>query len=275
MPEQQDPDDLIRSDPELWRELVESAPTFLDWLIEHTRSQHDLGTPRGRSRFIDDLLPTIRSIGHAVVREEYLRQIAVLGRVDPQSLLARYSPASAAPRRSSGADEPVRPAARRPRDRRESFVLQLTLKFDSVRRSFEFDAIDLIEDSEDRAILTARLNSSEDEWSDDLPDSESRIAELRRDSEGLPPYSDAEAVEAVADAIARIRKTRSREGLRLKNLEIGEQERQHGADQLARAATQLANDELCDPELTEAASSLVEVRDSARRLHQPTLSGSD
>ncbi|MCY3569185.1 MAG: DNA primase [Chloroflexi bacterium] len=275
LPEQQDPDDLIRSDPELWRELVEHAPTFLDWLIEHARSQHDLDTPRGRSRFIDDLLPTIRSIGHAVVREEYLRRIAVLGRVDPQSLLARHSPASAAPRRSSGADEPVRPAARRPHDRRQSFVLQLALKFESVRRSFEFDAIDLIEDSEDRAILTARLNTSEEEWGDDLPDSESRIAELRRDSERLPPYSDAEAIEAVADAIARIRKTRSREGLRLKNLEIGEQERQHGADQLARAAAQLANDELCDPELAEAASSLVEVRDSARRLHQPTLTGSD
>ena len=154
-------------------------------------------------------------------------------------------------------------------------MLQLALKFESVRQSFEFDAIDLIEDSEDRAILTARLNSSEEGWDNALSDSESRIAELRRDAERLPPYSDAEAVEAVDDAIARIRRTRSREGLRLKNLEIGEQERQHGADQLARAAAQLANDELCDPELAEAASSLVEVRDSARRLHQPTLSGSD
>ena len=275
LPEQRDPDELIRSNPELWRELLESAPTFLDWLIDHSRAQHDLDSPRGRSKFVDDLLPTIRSIGHAVVREEYLRRIAVLGRVDPQSLITRYAQPSTATRRSPDAAESVRPAARRPHDRRQSFVLQLALKFEEVRRSFDLDALDLIEDSEDRAILMARLSSSNGDWDAELADSASRIAELKRDAERLPPYSDAEAVEAVADAVARIRKTMSREGLRLKNLEIGEQERQHGADQLARAAAQLANDELCDPELAEAASSLVEVRDSARRLHQPTLSGSD
>ena len=275
LPGGRDPDDLIRSEPDLWRELVDTAPTFLDWLMDHVRAQHDLDTPRGRSRFIDELLPTLRTIGHAVVREEYLHRLAAWGRVDPASLNARYSPSSGPSRRNGGEDRHDASTGGRRHDRRQSFLLQLALRFEAVRNAFEFEAIDLIEDSEDRSILQARLNSSEDDWAADLTDSESRIGALLRDAERLPPYSDAEAVEAVADAVARIRRTRSKEGLRLKNLEIGERERQLGADQLARAAAQLVNDELCDPELAEAAGSLVEIRNSARSLHQPTLLGSD
>ena len=86
LPEGRDPDDLIRSEPELWRTLVDTAPTYLDWLVDHARSLHDLDSPRGRAQFIDDLMPTIRTIGHAVMREEYTRRVAAWGRVDAASL---------------------------------------------------------------------------------------------------------------------------------------------------------------------------------------------
>ncbi len=273
LPDGHDPDDLIRSEPELWNQLVETAPTFLDWLLDHVRSQHDLDTPRGRSQFIDELLPTVRTIGHAVVREEYLRRVAAWGRVDPESLLARYAPPSTA-RRPTRGDGNRQPSPRSSYDKQQSFIIQLALRFESVRNQFEYEAIDLIEDAEDRAVLKARIDSADELWAADLPDSASRIEQLTRDAERLPPYSDVEAVEAVVDAVARIRKNRSKEGLRLRNLEIGEQERRHGADQLARAAAQLASEEACDSDLAEAASTVVDARDSARRLHQPTLSGS-
>ena len=269
LPEGRDPDDLIRSEPERWQELVEGAQTFLDWLLDHTRSRHDLDTPRGRADFLDELMPTIRSIGHAVMREEYVRRVAAWARVDPESLLTRY----AQPGRGRSSNASEAPTPKRRVDRQQSFIVQLALGYESARNALQFGDIELIEDSEDRSILTARINSSDDSWGEQLTDSADRIAQLVGDAKRLPPYSDAEAAEAALDAVGRIRRKRSKEGLRLKNLEIGEQERELGVDEIARAAALLDSSEICDPDLVEVAHSVVEARDAARSLHQLSSSG--
>ena len=268
LPEGRDPDDLIRSEPELWRDLVETAPTFLDWLIDHTRVKHDLDDPRGRAAFLDDLMPVVRTIGHAVVREEYLRRVGAWARVDPESLLTRYAQPS--PARSSRPETPQPP--RRRVDRQQDFIVQMAIQHPAVRNTLQYEDIELIEDSEDRAILMARIDSTEGSWADNLTDSADRISQLSRDAKQLPPYSDSEASEAVLNAIARLRRKRSKEGLRLKNLEIREQERELGVDQLARAAAQLDSSEECDPDLIVAASAVVQARDAARGLHHLTSS---
>ena len=265
LPEGRDPDDLIRSEPELWRSLVDTAPTFLDWLVDLARNEHDLDTPRGRADFLDDLMPTVRTIGHAVVREEYVRRVAAWARVDPESLLNRYSPPG---KRSVGARPLSATTARRRADRQQSFIVQLALFWESARTALHLGDLELIEDSEDRAILMARTNTSDDSWAEQLTDSSERIAQLARDAKRLPPYSDAEAAEAMLDAVGRLQRKRSKEGLRLKNLEIGEQERELGIDELARAAAQLESADGLDPDLVEAATSVVQTRDAARRLHQ-------
>ncbi|MDE2745865.1 MAG: DNA primase [Chloroflexota bacterium] len=267
LPEGRDPDDLIRSEPDRWQTLVDTAPTFLDWLVEHARSRHNLDTPRGRADFLDELMPTVGSIGHAVLREEYLRRVAAWARVEPESLLNRQAP----PRlRESGVRHSEAPAMRRHEDRQQTFIVQLALGYESARDALEPTDIELIEDTEDRAILNARLAAADDAWSDHLTESEDRIARHLRDAKRLPPYSDAEAGEAIRDAVGRVQRKRSKEGLRLKNMEIGERERELGVDELARAAAQLENSEACDPDLVEAAHSVVQARDAARRLHQPS-----
>jgi len=272
LPEGRDPDDLIRSEPELWQQLVDNAPTFLDWLVDDARGLHDLDSPRGRAEFIDHLMPTIRTIGHAVMREEYVRRVAAWARVDPTSLLTRYS--APGPSRNGS----VSPAAResgRQRDRQQTFIVQVALSHTSACDVLDDEVLELIDDSEDRAILSARIDSLETSWADHLTDSAERISQLLRDAKHLPPYSDAEATAAVEDAAHRIRRNRSKEGLRLKNLEIGEHERELGADELARAAVLLDNSELCDPDLAEAAGTVVPARNEARKLHQPPRPGVD
>ena len=270
MPDGRDPDELIRSEPERWLQLVENAPTFLDWLIDHARSVHDLNSPRGRAEFIDDLIPTIRTVGHAVMREEYVRRVAAWARVDPTSLLTRFT----APAPARGAR--VAPAAQdglRQRDRQQTFIVQVALSHQSACEAIDHQVLELIDDSEDRAILNARMSSVETSWAEHLTDSAERVSQLLRDAKHLPPYSNAEAAAAVEDAANRIRRNRSKEGLRLKNLEIGERERELGADELARAAVLLDNSERCDPDLTEAAGTVVDARDEARNLHQAPRSG--
>ncbi len=272
LPEGRDPDALIRSEPELWQQLVDTAPTFLDWLVDHAKSVHDLDSPRGRADFIDYLMPTIRTIGHAVMREEYIRRVAAWARVEPTALLTRYSaPAPAVAASASHGSQ----GAERKGDRQQTFIVQVALSHRSACDAIDDDVLELIENSEDRAILSARVVSAETSWADHLTDSGQRISQLLRDAKHLPPYSDAEAAAAVEDAANRIRRNRSKEGLRLKNLAIGERERELGANQLAHAAVMLDHSDVRDPDsdLAEAAGTVVHTRNEARDLHQASRSG--
>ena len=279
LPTNQDPDGLIRSQPDLWRELVETAPTFLDWLLDQARGRHDLETPRGRANFVDELMPTIRTVGHAVMREEYTRRVAAWARVDPAVLLGGPTNTSAHPPTSSRASRAQPRATRADSGRLEPqqrFIMQLALRYEPARLALSNEDTELIDGAEDRAILQARLNQpslTTPAWADELPDSHGRIAVLERDARQLPLYSEEDARAAVADAVRRLRRRRSKASLRLKILEIGEHERALGADAVARLAAQIKHEphqQIADPELRQAATSVLQARDAARRLHQET-----
>ena len=264
LPTGQDPDDLIRTDPARWRQLVDEAPTFLDWLLEYAKTLFDLNTPRGRNSYVEYLMPTVGSIGQAVIREEYLHRVAAWARVQPDSLTTRYRPPA-----GGRAAAPNHRMRRQPRDRQQSFLLTLALQYELARNAIEYHDLDLIDNAEDRAILSARLNASGGDWDEALPEARDRIAELQRDATALPPYSDAESLDALQDAVARIRRNRDKEGLRLSNLRISEHEREFGANELAVAAARLEPDASDDPELSQAAAHILHTRDAARSLHQP------
>ena len=271
LPEGSDPDELIRADPGHWQSLVENARPYLDWLFDHVRSKHDFTSPRGRADFVDELLPAVRTIDNAVIREEYLTRLATWGRVEAQSLRMRYSSPSTA---MDAMDDPQQPTPRRPYDRQQTFVVVLALAFESARHALQFEDLELIEDSEDRAILTARIDRADDDWAQGI-DADQRIAQLEGDAQRIPPYSDSDAADAMRDAVRRIRRKRDIMALRMQKLGIEEQESRFGVDELARAASELDSHSASDAQtqdyddaLVEAAAAVLQSRDAARSLHR-------
>ena len=271
LPEGRDPDELIRMEPELWKELVEEAPRFLDWLLEHTGDRHDLETPRGRQDYVNELMPTIRTIGDAVLREEYTRRIAAHARVDRTSLASGFIAPSGSSHREATASSPTTAPVR---DKHQSFVLQMTVHYPTARAVVDADDLVLIEDAEDRLILEAAIDRPDalaSEISAAFPDHSARIAQLSRDAAAMPRYSDDDAVAAVADAIKRIRTKRIKEGLRLKNLDLSTRERSSSPEDAVRAAALIGNEgthAVQDPDLLEEAMTIIGLQDSARQLHQ-------
>jgi DNA primase len=91
MPEGQDPDDVIRTDPEQWSRLVEGALPLMDYYFQVAGVNRDLESAEGKSGLVRQLLPLIGEIGDGIERAHYLQKLARLVRMDEKILAAEMS----------------------------------------------------------------------------------------------------------------------------------------------------------------------------------------
>jgi DNA primase len=77
LPPGEDPDSFIRKrGPEAYREALGNAKLFIDYIMERTGERHDVGTPRGKATFLNDVLPTLALIPSHVERVAYVSRLA-------------------------------------------------------------------------------------------------------------------------------------------------------------------------------------------------------
>ncbi len=89
LPRDQDPDDLIRGDPQRWAALVEGAMPVVDFYLQILLEELDLDDTKAKARVVDTLLPVLRAVANPVEREDYVQKIARALRVDARAVLAR------------------------------------------------------------------------------------------------------------------------------------------------------------------------------------------
>ena len=95
LPEGEDPDSVVRSDPARLRALIDEAKPVADHLFEAIAARTDLDDARARSRAVEAIAPTVAQMADPIVRAEYVQRLARLGRVDERTvlgLLARRAP---------------------------------------------------------------------------------------------------------------------------------------------------------------------------------------
>lgn len=76
VPSGKDPDDLIRQDPELWRQAITKNQYALDWLMARYEKLLDIKSAQGKREFSDVLLPVVKALSDDVERDHYLNAIA-------------------------------------------------------------------------------------------------------------------------------------------------------------------------------------------------------
>ncbi|TAK57293.1 MAG: DNA primase, partial [Dehalococcoidia bacterium] len=134
MPGGQDPDDVIRNQPELWVELVNGARPFLDFQFDAVASKHDLDVPRERSAVSSELLPLVAAIPDRVLQSHYLQRLARLAQVDESTLrLEVRQPARARTGPAVAAEASAPRRQQTPRDRPEEFCLALLFRYPVAR----------------------------------------------------------------------------------------------------------------------------------------------
>ena len=87
LPDDKDPDEVLRDTPDRWREEVRTAQPIVDYLIDTYTKSFDLKTPGGKARFVDALMPTIRAVPNPVMRDGWLQRVRQVSGVEERVLL--------------------------------------------------------------------------------------------------------------------------------------------------------------------------------------------
>jgi DNA primase len=89
LPGGRDPDSfLLQEGPDAYRKLLDSAPSFVDFLIAEAGKRYDVGDPRGKAAFLNDVLPVIGKITNRVERVGYVGPLAEHAGITDQMVLS-------------------------------------------------------------------------------------------------------------------------------------------------------------------------------------------
>ena len=102
IPAGKDPDELIRTDPDGWRQAVADAAELLPYFMQRAAAEVDLRQAQGRSNYTRRMLDLLRRLPDRVEQDSYVPQLAQLAGIDERVLrdeLAR-----------GGRPVPIRPA---------------------------------------------------------------------------------------------------------------------------------------------------------------------
>lgn len=73
---QKDPDELARTNPQHWRQVVRSSISVYEFLMRAAVSEQDVSTPEGKRKVVNQLAPIFSQISHAVEKEYYIKKLA-------------------------------------------------------------------------------------------------------------------------------------------------------------------------------------------------------
>jgi DNA primase len=116
MPEGKDPDDVVRTDPELWRRLVANAQPLVDFYFGVISRKVDVTTAAGKAHAAAELAPLIAELDDEIERQHYIHQLARLVQVDEALIEGRVRAAARTPA-PEPRGEPGERRIQRPADR--------------------------------------------------------------------------------------------------------------------------------------------------------------
>lgn len=73
-----DPDELIRKNPNSWRQAVEKAVYFYDFIIDSACQKHDSKSAEGAKKIVSEVAKFIFPIDNLVVKNHYLKKLATI-----------------------------------------------------------------------------------------------------------------------------------------------------------------------------------------------------
>ena len=292
MSEGHDPDDVIRADPEHWRQLVDDAKPVLDHLFDVSSARHDLSSARERSAVVAELAPLVAAISDRVVQSDYLQRLARVAQVD-EAMLRLELRQPAKPRaqqavlaaQSASAAVPS-PGVRIVRNHVEEFCLALLFRYPELRAEAPAIAPAIFGQSENRALFDAWI-----EWSDEgepkgsrpdmggMPFEESLTADLRPQYERvinleLPSYDDDALASALRSTLWGIEQQRLRLAKRASLATVADAPREDGGQiaERARSAWQSGSTkDVLDEEEADPATAFVDDMENGLKIHQRVL----
>ena len=167
LPENTDPDEMARRDPDGLRARLAAAKPLLEFVIGQVQDRvgrERLATPDGRRRFLEETLPLLADEPDPIRREVYLGTLSAATGLDQAALREQAASARIRPQRSDGPERngwPGREAGTAPAAAEavrkqvpslERYLMAQLVKFPEEAARADLDPTDLA-DPEHRAIL--------------------------------------------------------------------------------------------------------------------------
>ena len=86
IPSGKDPDELIRTDPDAWRQAVTDAEELLPYFMQRAAGEVDMRQAQGRSGYTRRMLDLLRRIPDRVEQDSYVPQLSRLAGIDERIL---------------------------------------------------------------------------------------------------------------------------------------------------------------------------------------------
>lgn len=86
-----DPDELIQSDPEAWRQSVQKAGDAITWILNRYETEFDKSTAEGKRQLSTKALGIIKGLQDPVEREHHLRALAKELDISTASLVSKLN----------------------------------------------------------------------------------------------------------------------------------------------------------------------------------------
>ena len=96
IPSGKDPDELIKQDPNIWKEVIQKHEYALDWLMTRYQKLLNTETAEGKRQYSDVLLPVVQSLSDPVEKDHYLNAIAKAIGVSKEALTTKLGQTRAA-----------------------------------------------------------------------------------------------------------------------------------------------------------------------------------
>ena len=94
MPEGRDPDDVVRQDPDLWRQIIDEAKPLVDFYFTAVVSQIDLNSAREKGAAVAELAPLIAELNDEAEREHYVQRLSRMVQMQERTIADRVQAAA-------------------------------------------------------------------------------------------------------------------------------------------------------------------------------------
>jgi DNA primase len=91
LPGDQDPDEVMRANPDGWHTLVDEAKPVVQFVIDTLSAGRDLNDPKEKAALTREVAPIIRDVANPIERNAYAQQLARKLKVDERTVLDQIS----------------------------------------------------------------------------------------------------------------------------------------------------------------------------------------
>ena len=161
VPEGKDPDELIKKDPKIWRQVIETNQYALDWLMDRYAAQLDLSTAVGKRKFSDVILKLVRQLPDQVEQDHFLGEIAKRSTISREALAQKLRSGGEAerPRLKKGRAEQNLDPIRVDRTKTQNQLMALALLQPALRHYLKPITYDMLIDESAQQLLRFLLDN--------------------------------------------------------------------------------------------------------------------